>query len=306
MDNIGTLLLAVLVDVIHIKLLCQQGIPLNGNHGIFLAVYILCIDIYLRTIEGCLTLCLIEGNIQLLQNITDVSLSFLPDLRLPNILILVVRVPLGKSVGNIIIDTQRFQTILCQCQTVLKLLYHLVGSYNQMSLGNGKLTYSGQSVHLSGILVSEQCGGFTVTAGQVTIGLLACLVYIILERTGHGTQCKYLFVLLLIPEYKHALLVMVPVSGNLVQITLRHQRGLGTHITPLVILQILNPSLEGLDNLCSLGHQQGKALTDNINSGKQFHLTSQLIVVAVLDILPVSKVLFQLFLLIKSSTVNSL
>ena len=47
---------------------------------------------------------------------------------------------------------------------------------------------------------------------------------------------------------------MIPMTGNLVQITLRHQRRLGADITPLIVLQILDPALQSLDDLHTLRH----------------------------------------------------
>ena len=161
-------------------------------------------------------------------------------------------------------------------------------------------------MHLTGIFISEQGRGLAVSAGQIAIRLLTCLIYIILEGTGHGTKGIYLLILLLISEDKHAFFIMIPVSGNLIEIALCHERSLGTHIAPLIVLQILNPSLHGLDNLCSLGHQQRKSLSDNIHSSEELHLTPQLVVVTILNVFPVCQILFQLFLLVKGSSVDTL
>ena len=51
MNDTRTLLIAIFVDIVHIKLFCQQSIPLNGDHSIFFAVYIFGIDIHLWSIE---------------------------------------------------------------------------------------------------------------------------------------------------------------------------------------------------------------------------------------------------------------
>jgi hypothetical protein len=76
--------------------------------------------------------------------------------------------------------------------------------------------------------------------------VLLGFVYIILERAGHRTKGKYFFILLLVPQYKHAFFIVIPVPGYLIEIALCHQRSLRTDISPLVILQILDPSLEFL------------------------------------------------------------
>ena len=136
--------------------------------------------------------------------------------------------------------------------------------------------------------------------------MLSCFVYKILEGAGHGTQCKHFLVHLFITQYKHTVLVMIPVTGNPVKVALCHKRSLGSHIAPLIIFQVFNPSLEGLYHLGSLRHQKRKSLTDNINGSKQLHLTTQLVVVTVFDIFQIYQILFQFFFFVESSTVNTL
>ena len=63
-----------------------------------------------------------------------------------------------------------------------------------MSLRDRELTNTCQTMHLSGILVTEQCRCFTITKWQITIAVLFCFVYIILEWTCHRTKSKYFFI----------------------------------------------------------------------------------------------------------------
>ena len=128
---------------------------MDRNHGIFFAINVSGIDINLRSVKGSFTDILHIRNLQFVHNITHVLLGLLPNLWLTNIFFTIIRIPLGQMIGNILLNTQRLQTMLCQCQTILKFLHHLIRSYDQMSLGNGKLTDSGQSVHFTGILISE-------------------------------------------------------------------------------------------------------------------------------------------------------
>ena len=59
-----------------------------------------------------------------------------------------------------------------------------------MSLGDRKLTYTSKSMHLSGILITEQGRCLTHAVWQITVRFLTSLVYIILEWAGHWTKCK--------------------------------------------------------------------------------------------------------------------
>ena len=154
-----------------------------------------------------------------------------------------------------------------------------------MRLRDRKLTYTGKSVHFTGIFTTEQCRGLTHTIWKITIGMLFILVYIILERAGHRAQRKYFFIVFLITQYEHAVLIMIPVSGDLVEIRFCHERCTGTHITPVIILEIFDPSLQFHDHLGSLRCKERKPLSDHINGGKQSHLTAEFVVVTTLCVL---------------------
>ena len=88
---------------------------------------------------------------------------------------------------------------------------------------------------------------------------------------------------------------MLPVAGDLVQVFLGHQRSFGADVTPFVVFQILDPALEGLHNLGAFGQHERKALADDVHGGEKLHLAAQLVVVAVLDILQISQMLFEVF-----------
>ena len=175
-----------------------------------------------------------------------------------------------------------------------------------MSLRDGKLAHPCQAVHLAGILVPEKRGGLSVADGQIPVGMLSRFIYIILERTGHWPKGKYLFIRLLVSQNKHAVLIVVPVAGNPVQIALGHKRRFGSHIAPLVIFQILNPALQGLNHFRSLRHKKRQALSDNVHRGKKLHFPPKPVMVAKPDIFQISQIFRQFVLFIKSGSVNSL
>ena len=51
-DDVRTLFVAVLINIVHIKLFCKKCIPLDCDHGVFFSVYVLGIDINLRSVES--------------------------------------------------------------------------------------------------------------------------------------------------------------------------------------------------------------------------------------------------------------
>lgn len=119
-------------------------------------------------------------------------------------------------ISHIILKSQCGQTFLGKSQTAFEFFHHLIRTDDQVAFRNGELADTCQAVHFPGILISEQCRGFAVAKRQVAVGALSGFIYIILEGAGHGTQSKHFFVRLLISQNKHAVLVVVPVTGYLV------------------------------------------------------------------------------------------
>ena len=285
MDNIWADLVTVLVNIIHVKLCRQKRIPLDCDHGVFFSVHILGIDIDLRAIECRFPHILHKRNLQFVHDIAHMLLGLFPHLGFPDIFLRIFRIPFGKMIRHIFLNTQCFQTVLCKGNTLFKLLHHLIRPYDQMPLRNRKLAHPGKPVHLSGILIPKKGRGLAVTKRQIPVRMLRCLIYKILERAGHGPKGKHFLILFLIPQHKHSFFIMIPVSGKLVKVALCHKRRLSPYIPPFVILKVLDPTLHGLDHLCTLRHKERKPLSNHIHGSKQLHLAPQLIVVAKLDVL---------------------
>ena len=94
MDNIRTYLITVLVNKIHVKILRDSAVQLNGNHGIF-AVHIFCLDINFRSVESGFPVGFCKRNILLNQQVTDFALGFFPIFLIAQILFAVIRIPFG-------------------------------------------------------------------------------------------------------------------------------------------------------------------------------------------------------------------
>ena len=222
MDDVWTLFFAVFVDIVHIELFSKKSIPLDCDHCVFFSVYVLGVDINLRSVECSFSDILCKWNIQLFKHLADMAFCLFPYFRFTNIFFSVIRIPFGKMVSYIFFYAENLQTVLSKCNTVFELFHHLVWSYNQMSFRNRKLTYTCQTMHFAGILVTEQSRCFTVTKWQGTVAVLFSFVYIVLEWACHWTKCKYFFICFFISEDEHTVFVMIPVTGNLVKITLSH------------------------------------------------------------------------------------
>ena len=304
MDDAWTFLVAVFVDIVHIELFSKKCIPLDCDHGIFFAIYVLCVDIDLRSVECCFSDILCERNVQFFEHLTDIFFCLIPYFRITDVFFSVVRIPFGKMVSYIFFYTKNLQTVLSKCDTVFEFFNHLVWSYDQMSFGDCKLTNSCQAMHLTGVLITEQCGCFTVTEWQITIAVLFCFVYIVLEWTCHRTKCEYFFVCLFITENKHTIFIMIPVTGDLVKITLSHQRSFCSYISTFCLL-IFDPSLQFLHHDNTVRHDQRKSLSDYIYSCKDFHLTAKFVVITFLGFFHLLQMFFEFIFGSISCTVDT-
>ena len=307
MNDVGQRLFTVFIDIVHTETLCQQHIDLDGDQRILLAVHIVVLDIQLGAVESGLVNADLILHIQIIQNLAHDALGLLP--LLSRTLILVVGVggiPLGEAEGALIQHTHGAQEVLGQLQTALELLLQLIGTQHQMALGNGELADADQAVHLAGILVAEQGGGLAQTHGQVAVGPLAVQVDLILERAGHGTHGKtFLGFIIRIAQNEHAVQIVVPVAGDLIQVALGHQGRLSQQVAGL-LLHIFHPTLQQLHYASTLGQQDGQTLSDGIHGGKILQIAAQLVMVALQRFLTLLEILVQLVLLGEGHGVDTL
>ena len=331
MDDVRTRLLSVAVDVVHVVALRQEHIQLDGDHGVFLAVDIFRLDVQLRTVEGSFAFFLGIFETDFIQDIAHQILHAVPGFGVAQVVVGVIRIPLGESVCHIFFEAQSGQAVSRQVYAALEFVADLFRRADQMSLGNGELAHACESVHFACLLVSEQGRGLAHSVWQVAVTLLASLIYIVLERAGHRTQRVYIrvcvvldqvqilhaadligsvlrshdFVHAVIAQQEHAVSVVVPVVGNFVESRFRHQRRASAHVTPFIFLQVLDPALHLLDDFRSLRHEERQTLTDDIHSREQFHLAAQFVVIAVLDVSQIRQVFFELVFLRVGCTVDS-
>ena len=292
MDDAWTFLVAVFVDIVHIELFSKKCIPLDCDHCIFFAIYILSIDVDLRSVECCFSDILCEWDVQFFEHLTDIFFCLIPYFRFTDVFFSIIRIPFGQMIGYIFLNAKNLQAVLSKCDTVFEFFDHLVWSYDQMSLRDCKLTNSCQTMHLTGVLITEQCGCFAVTKRQVTVAVLFCFVYIVLEWTCHRTESIYFFVFLFVTKNEHTVFVMIPVSGDLVEVALCHQRSFCSYVATFCLL-IFDPSLQFLHHDNTVWHDQWKSLSDYIYSCKNFHLTAKFIVVTFFSFFHLLQMFFQ-------------
>ena len=157
MDNPRKYFLTLLIDIVHAKLLCTCTVKLDGNHGIFFSIYILCLNINLWSVECSFPICFCILDAILIHNITQILLGAVPICFVAQIFFFVVWIPFGQTVSNISIDTKCSHYIMAKFRTSGKFFFRLFRAKNNMCLCNSKLSDTGKSMHLSGVLIPEQC-----------------------------------------------------------------------------------------------------------------------------------------------------
>ena len=96
----------------------------------FFSVYVLCIDVNLRSIESSFSHIFHKWDIEFLKHLSDMAFCFFPYRSITNVFLCVSRIPLGKmEVLHAFLFLENLKTVLCKSDTVLKLFYHLVRLY---------------------------------------------------------------------------------------------------------------------------------------------------------------------------------
>ena len=139
-------------------------------------------------------------------------------------------------------------------------------------------------MHFTRVFCTEQCRCFTHSVWKVTVRMLFIFVYKILEWTCHWTKCKYFFIHFFVPHYEHSIFVVIPVSRNLVKVRFCHKWCSCTNISPFLLFQVFNPSLEFHNHLCSLRCEKRQSLSDYINRCEKSHFTTKFIMITHLDV----------------------
>ena len=306
MDDIRAHFFAVLIGILHIELLGEELIDLNRDDGVLLAKDVFVLDIELGAVEGGLVDADGILDAEIVEDFAHDALRLFPLFRRADVFFRVVGVPLGETEGAVVEHAHGAEAEFRQLQAAAEFLFKLIGAENQVPLRNRELTDADQSVHLAGILVSEQRRGLSEAHRQIAVGAGAVQKYLVLERTGHRTQREaFLGFVVGISEHKHAVEVVIPVAGDLVQLALGHKRGLGEQIAAPLFL-VLHPALQGLDHARALRQQDGQPLPDHVHGREIFQLPAELVVVALFGLLHRFEIGVQLVLGGECRAVNAL
>ena len=272
-DDVGVLLDAVSVDILHTEFLGDHRVDLDGDEGVFLTEDVLDLDIELGTVERGFADTYLVLYAKVVEYLAHHALHAVPLFLCADVLFSVIGIPLGEAVADVLIQTQGLEHIYSEVQTVLKLALELLGCAHKMTLGDRELANAYKAVHLTGSLVAEERRRLVQSHGEVAVAPAAVEECLILEWAGHRAQGIYLGVAVGIAEDEHTVAIVIPVTADLIQVGLRHERGLG-ELPAVLLLYILDKALEKLDDARALGQHDRETLTDIIDRGEELELSA--------------------------------
>ena len=309
MDDNGVLLQPVAVHILHAETLRQLEVDLDCDQRVLFAVDVANLDIELRPVEGRFAVRFIIRHLKVVENFAHHVLRAFPILFVADVLILVVFVPFAEAIAHVVRKTEGIDHEFREVETAFELLFHLIGTAGKVAFRNRELPEADEPVHLAAALVSKERARFVIPQRQVAIGTRAVEVRHKLERAGHGTQREHLRVFVLdirrIAHDEHAVAIVIPVTGDFIQLALCHKRRLGEQIAALLLF-VLDEALQQLDHARAFRQQDRQTLTDDIHGGKEFQLAAQLVVVALFCFFQRGDVCFEVGFLFKRRAVDAL
>ena len=164
-------------------------------------------------------------------------------------------------------------------------------------------------MHFAAAFVAKERARLVIAHRQVAVRTRAVEIRHKLERAGHGPKREHLRVFVIdirrIAHDEHAVAVVIPVAGDLIQLALGHKRRLGEHVAALLLL-VLNEALEQLDHPRALRQQDRQTLADDVHGGEEFQFAPQLVVVALFRFFQRGDIRVQIGLLLKRRAVDAL
>ena len=297
-------LFAVLVDVNHIESFGEREVQLHGEQRVFLAVDIGALHIKFGSVESRLAPRFGVGDSEVVEYGLHRAFGTLPVLCASDVLIGVLGVPARETVGDIVLETEYFEHIFDEVDRSREFAFELVGSADDVTVGERELSHACESVHFAAGFLAEKRGGLGVAQGQFAVGFQPVLINGELERTGHGTQAKDFVVDILLADVEHLVLIMIPVSRGDEEVVLGHNGGLGEQITSPLLL-VLDETLHDLNYARALGHYEGQALSDVFVGHEQPEFASQSVVVALLGFLDSCEIFVEIGFLLERRAVDA-
>jgi len=179
----------------------------------------------------------------------------------------------------------------------------LLRCYEQMGIILAEMSASFDTLQGSAGFKTEVMGDLTDTDRQILVGVLCVSVDHHVVRAVHGTQYEGLS--FHFHGREHVLLVVIPVTGSLVQI---HSTDTGGHNMQIAqsSLFILDIILQLLPYGVTLGKEHGKSAAYQIISHEQFHFLADLSVVTLFGLFQLFQMCFQFLCGREADTVDTL
>ena len=302
MQDHGSLLLSILVHIGQIKLSRQAEIQLAGRQGVLITYRRFYVYIQLRSVECSFTDLLGILNAQVVQNLAQSVLCIVPHFVVIVIFYLVLRISQGQDT-SVIGNTEILVGIEDQIYYLGELGLDLLRCYEQMGVVLAEMSASLDTLQGTAGFKTEVMRDLTDTDRQILVGVLCVSVDHHVVRAVHGTQYERLS--FYFHGREHVLLVVIPVTGGLVQI---YSTDTGSHNVQISqsSLFVLNIILQLLPYGVTLGKEHGKSTAYQIISHEQFHFLADLSVVTLFGLFQLFQMCFQFLCGREADTIDTL
>ena len=302
MQDHGSLLLSILVHIGQIKLSRQAEIQLAGRQGVLVTYRRFYVYIQLRSVECSFTDLLSILNAQVVQNLAQSVLCIVPHFVVIVIFYLVLRISQGQDT-SVIGNTEILVGIEDQIYYLGELGLDLLRCYEQMGVVLTEMSASLDTLQGTAGFKTEVMRDLTDTDRQILVGVLCVSVDHHVVRAVHGTQYERLS--FYFHGREHVLLVVIPVTGGLVQI---YSTDTGSHNVQISqsSLFVLNIIFQLLPYGVTLGKEHGKSTAYQIISHEQFHFLADLSVVTLFGLFQLFQMRFQFLCGREADTVDTL
>src|SRR3989344_3237580 len=274
--------LTIFTDIGKVEALRHQEVVLHGECRILFAVRILHLNIYLRAIEGCFSLCLFKLNATFFHCVSEQRLRFLPHLFVAGILLLIIAVTERKTVAVISAERQTEHAIYIfdEVKGFFDLLdCLLLTRADDMSVREAKSTHSLEPHELTRLFIAKELGELGDTHGELAVAVRPGEIELKMVRAGHRPQHELLIVYL--DRRIHRVSIVGVVARLFIQIELCDLRRIHVLIpTPRLFVDDKTLELTPYDR--SLRGEQGQAFADGVGENEQIELRPKLFVVPLL------------------------
>ena len=303
MNHHWSLLRVVLSGVFELEAVRQVIVYLNSTELPTTTNGILHHEVELWTIECSLAKLYAGVETHLCTSLLDSCLTLFPYVVRTDILLLILWVT-KRNLSLIVLETEGLKHLEDDVDIVLKLSLYLVRAHEDVSIVLREGTNTCKSVKLTTLLVAEHGSKLSDTQWEIFIRTWLMSVNLTVVRTVHRLEHILLILLWCVDWLESILAIVGIVTRSYVEVLTTDTRC--DYL--LIVVRTEETTQEVLQTqaqLCTLRQPDRKTLTNTVREHKEFHLLTNLSVVALLSLLKHFEIFIEHLLLREGDTIDT-